>query len=87
MKYNIFWERKKFFCSHFASCVFSQRARKFKKVQAKKLVKSNKSKYFFREIAFLAVLNFFPIQKLILAIFEIANREKDLFDFTKEINF
>ena len=30
-------------------------ARKFKKVQAKKLVKSNKSKFFFREIAFLAV--------------------------------
>ena len=50
----------------------TQRARKFKKVQAKKLVKSNES-IFFREIAFLAVLNFFPVQKLIfLAIFEIA---------------
>ena len=42
----------------------SQRARKFKKVQAKKLVKSNKSKNVFREITFLAVLNFFPVQKL-----------------------
>ena len=39
-----------------------QRARKFKKVQAKKLVKPNKStKNFFREMAFLAVLNFFPL--------------------------
>ena len=42
----------------------AQRAKKFKKVQAKKLVKSNES-IFFREIAFLAVLNFFPVQKLI----------------------
>ena len=42
--------------------IISQWARKFKIVQAKKLVKSNKS--FFREIAFLAVLNFFPVQKL-----------------------
>ena len=47
----------------------STRARKFKKVQAKKLVKSNKSKFFFREIAFLAVLNFFPVQKLIFGHF------------------
>ena len=47
----------------------SQRARKFKKVQAKKLVKSNKSKIFFREIAFLADLNFFPVQKLIFGHF------------------
>ena len=38
----------------------------FKKVQAKKkLVKSNKAKMFFREISFLAVLNFLPGQKLI----------------------
>ena len=37
----------------------AQWARKFKKVQAKKLVKSNKSN-FFREIAFLTILNFFP---------------------------
>ena len=47
---------------------------------------------FFREIAFLAVLNFFPLQKFIFAIFEIAKkrdfilvkntfREIDLFDF------
>ena len=73
----------------------TQRARKFKKVQA------NKSKIFFREIAFLAVLNFFLVQKLVfghflnckkwnLVIFEIAKmefgqkkfREIDLFDFT-----
>ena len=38
----------------------SQWARKFKKVQAKKLVKSNIT-IFFREIAFLAVLNFFSV--------------------------
>ena len=41
----------------------SHRARKFKKVLAKTLVKSNKST-FLREIAFLAVLNFFPVQKI-----------------------
>ena len=34
----------------------------------KKLVKSNKSN-FFREIAFLTVLNFFPVQKLIFGHF------------------
>ena len=53
------------------ACVLAntQRARKLKKVQAKKLVKSNKSKNFFREIAFLAVLNFFPVQKLISSHF------------------
>ena len=45
------------------------RARKFQKVRAKKLVKSNKSKNFFREIAFLAVLNFFLVQKLIFGQF------------------
>ena len=45
----------------------TQWARKFKKVQAKKLVKSNKS--FFREIVFLAVLNFFPVQKLVFGHF------------------
>ena len=45
-----------------------------KKVQAKKLVKSNKS-IFFGEIAFLAVSNFFTVQKLILVIFEIAKNE------------
>ena len=48
----------------------SQQARKLKKVQAKKLVKSNiYYNNFFREIAFLAVLKIFPVQKL---IFEIA---------------
>jgi len=35
----------------------------------KKLVKSNKSKNIFREIAFLAVLNFFPAQSLIFGHF------------------
>ena len=44
----------------FAEVTLTQQARKFKKVQAKKLVKSNKSD-FFHEIAFLG-----------LAIFEIA---------------
>ena len=32
-------------------------------------MKSNKSKNFFREIAFLAVLNFFPVQKLMVLSF------------------
>ena len=41
-----------------------QRARKFKKVLAKKLVKSNKSFFFLREIVFLAVLNFSPSTKI-----------------------
>ena len=53
----------KFLLSH------SQWAIKFTKVQAKKkLVKSNKS-FFPREIAFLAVLNFFPVEKLIFGHF------------------
>ena len=65
----------------------AQWARKFKKVQAKKLVKSNKS-IFFREIAFMAV---FPVQKLIFGHFLNCKkwnlvkkkfREVDLFDFT-----
>ena len=47
----------------------TQRARKFKKVQAKKLVKSNKSKKIFHEVIFLAVLNCFPVQKLIFGHF------------------
>ena len=58
--------------------LLTERVRKFEKVQVKKLVKSNKSKTVFREIAFLAVLNFFPVQKLIflfLVIFEIAKNE------------
>ena len=37
---------------------------KILKIQAKKLVKSKKSNFFFREIAFLAVLNFFPSSKI-----------------------
>jgi len=68
--------------------------KKVKKVQArKKLVKSNKSKkFFFREIAFLAVLNFFSSSKidfwpfLNLQKMEFGPnkffREIDLFDFT-----
>ena len=67
----------------------SQQARTFKKVQAKKLVKSNKS-IFFHEIAFLAV---FPVQKLIFGhflnckIMEFGQKKIffckiDLFDFT-----
>ena len=51
------------------NCFSYMWARKFKKVRAKKLVKSNKSKTFFREIAFLAVLNFFPVQELIFGHF------------------
>ena len=53
----------------FVSFHFKVKARKFKKVRAKKFVKSNKSKNFFPEIAFLAVLNFFPILKLIFGHF------------------
>ena len=54
----------------FQNSTNTQWARKFKKVQAKKKhVKSNKSKQFFRKIAFLAVLNFFPFQKLIFGHF------------------
>ena len=56
-------------CGLYLLLFVAQRARKLKKVQAKKLVKSNKSKNFFREIAFLAVLNFFPVQKLIFGHF------------------
>ena len=62
---------------------------KFKKVQAKKLVKLNKFKKFVREIAFLAVLNFFPVQKLMFAHFW--NRKKwnlaQKFFFVKLIYF
>ena len=46
--------------------LIAQRARKFEKVQAKKLVKS---KFFFREIAFLAVLYFSLVQTLIFGHF------------------
>ena len=41
----------------------SSEARKLKKVQAKKLVKSNKKNKNLRDIAFLVDLNFFPVQK------------------------
>ena len=41
---------------------------KLKKSRQKKIVKSNKS-FFSGEIAFLAVLNFFPVQKLIFGHF------------------
>ena len=43
--------------------IFTQQAKNFKKFSTKKLVKSNKSIFFFCEIAFLAVLNFSPVQK------------------------
>ena len=39
-------------------------AKNLKKVLVKKLVKTNKSKLFFREIAFLVVLNFFSSSKI-----------------------
>ena len=48
----------------------SQWARKFKKVQAKQLVKSNKSKNVYVKLHFTyAVLNFFPVKKLIFGHF------------------
>jgi len=43
-------------------CVFHSGPEKLKKVQAKKFVKSSKSKNFFCENAFLAVLNFFQFK-------------------------
>ena len=46
-----------------------QRARKVKKLQAKKNSWNQINPIFFREIAFLAVLNFFPVQKLIFSHF------------------
>ena len=53
----------------FACQVFHSWPENLKTVQAKKLMKSNKSKKIFREIAFLAVLNFSPVQKLIFCHF------------------
>ena len=67
--YLIFMEniqRKNFVKS--SHCSISQQARKFKKVQAKNLWNQIIKKKF-REIAFLAVLNFFPVQKLIFGHF------------------
>ena len=67
-----------------------QRAKKFKKVQAKKLVKSNKS-IFFREIAFFgsfklflsSKIDFWPFLKLQkMAFGQKFFREIDLFDCT-----
>ena len=63
---------------------------KILKSPGKKLVKTNKS-FFSSEIAFLAVLNFFLVQKLIFGHFRNCTkwifvkfffREIDLFDFT-----
>ena len=49
---------------------YAQRAsQKIQKGSGKKLVKSNKSKKFLREIAFLAVLNFFRVQKFMFGHF------------------
>ena len=45
-------------------CTNSQQTKEFKKFQAKKLVKSNKSKNFFSFTTFLVVLNFFPSSKI-----------------------
>ena len=54
-------------------------------------MKTNKSKYFFREIAFLLISNFFPVQKLIfwpllklqkMEFGQKISREIDFFDFT-----
>ena len=51
----------------------------FKKVQAKKLVKLNKSKKnFFCEITFLAFFNFFPVQKFILGHFTVFYNDSKL---------
>ena len=57
-KYN-FTFYYSYYSQQMQACI-TQLAKKFKKVQAKKLVKSNKSIFFFREIAFLAVLIHFP---------------------------
>ena len=71
--------------------IMSQWAKKVKKVQSKNLVKSNKSKNLFCEIASLAVLNFFPSSKFDFWPFlkrqkmefcKKKTREIDLFDCT-----
>ena len=49
-------------------------ARKMKKVQAKKLVKSNKSKIFFVKLHFWQFWTFFQFKNWFLAIFEIAKK-------------
>ena len=46
-----------------------QQARKFKKSPGKKTREIKEINIFSREIAFLAVLNFFPVQKLIFGHF------------------
>ena len=56
-------------CDQRHEILIHSRPENLKKSRSKKLVKSNKSKYFFCEIAFLAVLNFFPVQKLIFGHF------------------
>ena len=57
-----------------------------KKVHAKKLAKSNKSKKF-RELAFLAVLNFFPVQKIdIWPFLKFKKMEFGQKNFFREIN-
>ena len=61
-KYN-FTFYYSYYSQQMQACI-TQLAKKFKKVQAKKLVKLNKSFFFFHEIAFLAVLKFFPVQKI-----------------------
>ena len=61
-KYN-FTFYYSYYSQQMQACI-TQLAKKFKKVQAKKLVKLNTSKSFFREIVFLAVLNFSPTSKI-----------------------
>ena len=85
--------RDDWLCSHpcCSLCLMKSVKKYFNFVQAKKLVKSNKWKIILCNIAFLAVLNFFPVQKLIFGHFwnckkwnlvKIKFLEIDLFDFT-----
>ena len=60
------WFTFEFLVSRFI--ILAQRARKFKKSR-QKTREIKQIKTFFREIAFLAVLNFFPVHKLIFGHF------------------
>ena len=57
-------QHKEHFHLKYITYIFHSGPENFNKSPGKKLVKSNKST-FFREIAFLGVLNFFLVQKLI----------------------
>ena len=70
----------------------SQWARKFKKVQAKKLVKSNNSKFFFSWNCIFpnSKVDFWPflkLQKMEFGLKKIFFREIDLFDFTNFLDW